>query len=105
MKINFYILLILLLAFSFSNAQSEKTSIEIDSNNVISVSEMNNEVAVVFNNILNVESKKESLLIDASKVKASIARTNSDIRTYFNRERKVDNIKMLFPEINKAVKA
>lgn len=105
MKINFHILLILLLAFSFGNAQSEKTSIEIDSNSLISVSEMNNEVAVAFNNILNVERKEDSLLIDASEVKESIVRTNSDIRIYFNRERKVDNIKMLFPEINKAVKA
>lgn len=103
MKINFYILLILLLAFSFGNAQSEKTSIEIDSNSKIFVSEMNKEIAV--KNSLNVESKEDNLLIDASQIKEAIVRTNSDIRVYFNRERKVDNIKLLFPEINKAVKA
>ena len=105
MKINFYILLILLFAFSLGNAQSENTNIEIESNGVISASKMNDEVAVTFNAILNIESKKDSLLINAAEVKKSLARTNSDIRTYLNRERKVNNIKLLFPELNKAVKA
>lgn len=105
MKINFYIVFILLFAFSLGNAQSDTTNIDIESNSVISISKMNNEVIVAFNTILNVESKKDSLLIDASKVKETISRTNSDIRIYLNRERKVDNIKLLFPEINRAVKA
>lgn len=105
MKTNFYIFLVLLLTFSFGNAQSENTGIEI--NNVMSVSEMNDEVSVAIDT-LNIESKKEEvLLINASELKESIARTNSDIRIYLNRirEKKVDNIKLLFPKINKVTKA
>lgn len=105
MKTNYSLLLILLLSFSFGNAQSEVTSIEVENNSTISVSKMNDEVAVTFNSILNVVNKKEDLLVDASDVKEAIARTNSDIRTYLNRKRKVNNIKVLFPKINKAFKA
>lgn len=105
MKINYFILLTLLLSFSFGNAQSETTSIEVENNSVISVSKMNNEVATTFNSILNIVNEKEDVLIDANSLKETVARTNSDIRTYLNRERKVDNIKMLFPEINKVIKA
>jgi hypothetical protein len=104
MKTNFYILLILLLTFSFGNAQSQNSSIE--TNNVISVSEMNDEVSTTINTV-SVENQKEDLLIDSADLKESIARTNSDIRIYLNRvnEKKVDNIKLLFPKINKITKA
>lgn len=106
MKTNFYILLILLFSFSFGNAQSENSSIEVKTNSVISVSEMNDEVSV---DSLSIEDNKEEtvLLINAAEVKEAIARTNSDIRIYLNRmrEKKVDNIKILFPQINKAIKA
>lgn len=88
MKPTYYILLILLLTFSFGNAQSEVVNTEVELTNVVSV-----------------ETKKESKLIDTSELKATISRTNSDIRIYLNRERKVDNIKLLFPKINKAAKA
>lgn len=102
MKTNFYILLILLLTFSFGNAQSENVSIE---NNVISVSETNEDVSIAIDT-LSVENKKEEvLLIDATELKENIARTNSDIRIYLNRKRKVNNIKLLFPKINKVTKA
>lgn len=104
MKTNFYILLILLLTFSFGNAQSENVSIE---NNVISVSETNEDVSIAIDTLsLSVENKKEEvLLIDATELKENIARTNSDIRIYLNRKRKVNNIKLLFPKINKVTKA
>ncbi len=105
MKTNYSLLLILLLSFTFVNAQSEVSSIEVENNSVISVSKMNKEVTKTFNSVLNVINKKQDLLIDASEVKEVIARTNSDIRTYLNRKRKVDNIKVLFPKINRAVKA
>lgn len=104
MKTNYYILLILLLSFSFSNAQSDVASTEVEFNNTVSVSEMNDEVTVAIDSTLNVVNEKEELLIDASEVKESIARA-SDIRIYLNRERKVENIKLLFPQINKAIKA
>ncbi len=45
------------------------------------------------------------LLISEEELRASIAGTASDIRTYFNKERNVDNIKLLFPKMNKATKA
>tara|TARA_R110002072_G_scaffold300191_1_gene477102 strand:+ start:366 stop:680 length:315 start_codon:yes stop_codon:yes gene_type:complete len=104
MKINFYILLTLLLTFSVGNAQSENLSIE--TNNVISVSEMNDEVSTAVDTV-SVENKKENLLIDSADLKETIARTNSDIRIYLNRvnEKKVDNIKLLFPKMNKVTKA
>ena len=105
MKTNFYILLTLLLTISVGNAQSETIGTEAKTNNVISVSEMNDEVSV---DTLGVENKNEAvLLINASELKETIARTNSDIRIYLNRvnEKKVDNIKLLFPQINKVKKA
>lgn len=105
MKTNFYILLILLLTFSFGNAQSENRSVEVKTNSVISASEINDEVSVTVD-ALSVENKKEEvLLIDATELKENIARTNSDIRIYLNRKRKVNNIKLLFPKINKVTKA
>jgi len=105
MKINFYILLTLLLTVSIGNAQSEAITAEVKTNNV-TVTEMNDEVSTTFDTV-SVESKKENVLIDSADLKESIARTNSDIRIYLNRvnERKVDNIKLLFPQINKAIKA
>lgn len=107
MKTNFYILLTLLFTFSISNAQSTVSTIEVESNNVISVSKTNDDVVAITSNTLNEVNKKEDILIDASQVRESIARTNSDIRIYFNRlrDKKVDNIKILFPKINKATKA
>ncbi len=103
MKTNFYILLTLLLITSIGNAQSE--TVEVKVNNVISVSEMNDDVLV---DTVSIENEKEAvLLINGTELKEAIARTNSDIRIYLNRvnEKKVDNIKLLFPQINKASKA
>ncbi|MEN3324836.1 hypothetical protein VP395_13945 [Mariniflexile soesokkakense] len=89
MKTNFYILIIFLLAFSFGNAQSTTETVNDEITNTVSVSTVENEV----------------ILIDASEVKESIARSNSDIKLYFNRLRNVDNLNLLFPKINKAIKA
>ncbi|TXG39209.1 hypothetical protein [Seonamhaeicola maritimus] len=102
MKTRFYILFILLLSFSIGNAQDTSKAIEIETNETISVSEDNN--MVVVNDTLNI-AKDEVLLISEEDLRATIARTASDIRTFFNRERNVDNIKLLFPKINKAKKA
>ena len=98
MKTNYYILLILLLSFSFANAQSNEVSIETQS---VSISEINKDVTVVLdsasNNIVN-----EELIIDTVKVKEAVARSSSDIKIYFNQLRNIENIKLLFPKINKA---
>jgi hypothetical protein len=45
------------------------------------------------------------LLIDATKVNETIARSSSDIRIYLNRKRKVSNINLVFKGINKATTA
>lgn len=105
MKTNYYILLILLLSFSFVKAQDKVQDVEIESNTVVSVFESNDEVAT--NDTLKVVTEKEDELINASELKESLARSSSDIRIYLNRVRvkKVDNIKLVFPKINKAVKA
>ncbi len=102
MKTNYYILFILLLSFSFANAQSDARNTEKESNTVVSVSK-NNKVVVFSLDIKSInETEKEELLIDSAKLKETIARGNSDIRLYLNRLRNADNIKLLFPKINKA---
>lgn len=98
-----YILLVLVLSFTFANAQSTAKEVTVETTKTVSVSE-DNDTVVVANDTLNTE-KEEVLLISEEELRASIAGTASDIRTYFNRERNVDNIKLLFPKINKAKKA
>ena len=103
MKTNIYILLILLLSFSFGNAQSTEAALEVETSNTISVS--NEDVNITVGTEINTVKENDSLLIDANTLKASIARTASDIRIYLNQKRKVSNISLLFPKINKATKA
>lgn len=103
MKTNFYILLILLLTFSFGNAQSTSQVVEIETNKTISLS-IEDEMASVIAEINSIE-KNDSLLIDAAEVKETIARSSSDIRIYLNRKRKVSNINLVFRGINKAARA
>ncbi|MFL1013383.1 hypothetical protein [Flavisericum labens] len=93
MKTNFYILIVSLLTVSLGNAQStgKVENIEV----VKTVTVENND---------NITNEKDILLIDATELKESIARSSSDIRIYLNRKRKVGNISLVFPKINKAVK-
>ena len=104
MKTNFYILLILLFSFSIGNAQSVEVSSELKISEPISVSINDENVTSVDAEIYTVK-ENDYLLIDANKLKETIARSSSDIRIYLNRERKVGNISFVFPKINKAVKA
>ena len=92
MKTNFYLLLIFLLAFTFGNAQSTTETVKVEINNTVSVSE-------------TATNTTEEMLIDASEIKESIARSTSDIKIYFNRLRNVDNLNLLFPKINNPIKA
>ena len=99
MKTNFIILLILLLTVAVGNAQSG------DSDNVV----------VKTSKIVSVEDDKKldtvntvddnNTLIDTVEFEAILARTTSDIRSYLNRERNISNISLLFPTIEKRVKA
>ncbi|TWO32687.1 hypothetical protein E1J38_007415 [Seonamhaeicola sediminis] len=95
-----YILLVFVLSFAFANAQSTATEVNVETTKTVSVSEDNVEVV---NETL--KTKQDVLIISEEDLRESIARTSSDIRTYFNRERNVENIKLLFPTINKAKKA
>ncbi|SEQ50453.1 hypothetical protein SAMN05421824_1825 [Hyunsoonleella jejuensis] len=83
MKTIFYILFIFLFSFSALSAQNE-----VKANNV--------ETTVTIS-----EAKEATVIIDTVKMKEVIARSSSDIRIFLNRERKIDNIKLVFPEINK----
>ncbi|WJJ98063.1 hypothetical protein [Algibacter luteus] len=102
MKTNIYILLILLLSFSFGNAQSASEVDAIETNKTVSFS-VDAEIAtmMVETNTVN----DDSLLIDVSEFNETIARSTSDIRIYLNRKRKVSNINLVFKEINKAARA
>ncbi len=103
MKKNIYILLILLLSFSFGVAQSNTEKNTIEANKVISVSVNDEDEKVAINNTIEIIKENDTLLIDPAELKESIART-SDIRLYLNRVRNVENITVLFPKINKPVK-
>ena len=98
MKTNYYILFILLLSFSFANAQSTETIVTEES--TTSVSEDNNEV-IVLDSLSTKVIENNDLILDTDKVKENIARSSSDIRIYLNRLRNVDNIKLVFPKMNK----
>jgi hypothetical protein len=101
-----YTLLILLLSVSFANAQSNMISTEAQTVNEVSISEVNDDVTVISRDATSsAVIEKENVMIDASKVKESIARSSSDIRIYLNRLKNVENIKLLFPQINKAKSA
>lgn len=103
MKTNFYILLIFLLAFTFGNAQSTSEVVIVENNNTVSVSQ--DDMQVTVETSTNAANENEVILIDASDVIESIARSSSDIRIYFNQLRNVDNLNLLFPKINQAIKA
>lgn len=82
---NFCLLIVLLLSFSFATAQSteskEKAVVQLDSNK-----------------------EHTSIIAEPSTDKEVLVRT-SDIKTFFNRERKEKNITLLFPQINRIRKA
>ena len=65
-------------------------------------SAQNTDVKKVSTDTVDTES---TIILEPSIIKEAIARSSSDIRIFLNRERKVENIKLLFPKINKARKA
>ncbi|KJD34652.1 hypothetical protein PK35_02445 [Tamlana nanhaiensis] len=99
MKTNLYIFLVLLLSVSFASAQNTSEVTTIETVTVVSVENDNDTIAT------EVNTEKETLLIDAAELKQTIARGASDIRKYLTRERKAGNITVVFPKSNKAVKA
>lgn len=95
MKTN-YILLILLLSFSFASAQDNVEAKKIES--TVMVSQNNEDVTLNVTTTETVSTIKEDVTTEAT-----IAR-NSDIKIYLNHLRNVENIDLLFPKINKTVK-
>jgi hypothetical protein len=93
MKTRFYILLILLLSFSLVNAQKDSTKVK-----AVSVNELNVNPVSKFNLSISTELINVKELNTTNEV---IARSSSDIRIYLNKERNVQNIKLLFPKIYK----
>jgi len=92
-----YILLILLLTFSFASAQENVEAKKIDS--TVMVSQNNEEVTLNVTTNETVSTIKEDVTIEAT-----IART-SDIKIYLNQLRNAENIDLLFPKLNKTFKA
>ncbi|XCF07378.1 hypothetical protein ABI125_05845 [Tamlana crocina] len=92
MKTNLYILIVFLLTVTLGNAQDGEKIATVETNKTVTV-EANDNV------------NNDTLLIDAAELKETVARSSSDIRIYLNKERKVSNITLVFPKINKAVKA
>ena len=76
-----YITLILALSFTVSNAQSE-----------VETKQETKEVVT--------PSLEMDVEIDTLKLKEAISKT-SDIRNFLNRERKVENIQLVFPKMNR----
>ena len=102
MKTNFYIFLILLLSFSFANAQ-ETTSTVVEELTIIennvenSDSEISNKVLDSQNTETTVNDKKEA----SDEGNEIIVRSSSDIRIYLNKVRNVQNINLMFPKVYK----
>ena len=98
MKTNIYILLILLLSFSVANAQDNNVVVG-ETENTVKVSDNNEKVTTALDTI---SVNKKEVKTNTTETKENVARGTSDIRIYLNRVRKVENIKWLFPKINKA---
>lgn len=91
MKTNLYILIVFLLTVTLGNAQDAEKVATLETAKTVTVE--------------NNDTVNNDLLIDAAELKETVARSSSDIRIYLNRQRKVGNITLVFPKINKAVKA
>ncbi len=91
MKTNLYILIVFLLTVTLGNAQDAEKVATLETAKTVTVE--------------NNDTVNNDLLIDAAELKEAVARSSSDIRIYLNRQRKVGNITLVFPKINKAVKA
>ncbi|GGD11017.1 hypothetical protein [Hyunsoonleella pacifica] len=83
MKTNFYILFIFLLSFSAIGAQNDTKTNKVETQVTVS------------------ETTEATVIIDSVKIKETLAKSSSDIRIFLNRERKVENIKLVFPKMNK----
>jgi hypothetical protein len=102
MKSNFYILLILLLSFSFANAQETTSTVveeltNIENNVENSDSEFSNEILNSENTETTVNKNEE----ESNNTNDVIVKSSSDIRIYLNKERNVENIDLIFPKVYK----
>ena len=92
-----------MLAFSIGTAQNAELDQVIEGYKTISVSNIDVLAPSIDAKINNVK-EDDTVLINASELKSTISRTNSDIRIYLYRKRNAGNISFVFPKINKAVR-
>jgi len=98
-----YILLLLALSFSYVNAQQNSDELKKDKLEKIKIEYKVNVVTDSIDGLIN---EPKSFLISEEALKALIISSRvSDIKTLSNRERNVENIKILFPKMNKVKKA
>jgi len=101
----FSLFIVLMALPFFSIAQSEIVIIELDKSEIsISKSYEEPNMANISNIDIEVSLKKKSLLTNTKEIKQEIAK-NSDIRNYINMLRNVSNIEVIFPKMNRFVKA
>lgn len=102
MKTNFYILLILLLSFSFANAQ-ETTITVVEELTIIetNVENSDSEISSEISNSEKTETTVNKNKDESNETNEVIVKSSSDIRIYLNKVRNVQNINLLFPKVYK----
>jgi len=102
MKTNFYILLILLLSFSFANAQ-ETTITVVEELTIIETNVENSdyEISSEISNSEKTETTVNKNKDESNETNEVIVKSSSDIRIYLNKVRNVQNINLLFPKVYK----
>ncbi|MFV0564330.1 MAG: hypothetical protein ACK5NB_00710 [Flavobacteriaceae bacterium] len=98
MKPKFYITLFFLISFSFAKAQNTNVFLKVENNKISSVSVLETQPVKVFKNVQGQLTNNEVFGNSASV-------SFSDLRLYLNRERKIDNLSVLFPKAYKEAKA
>lgn len=98
MKTNFYITLLFLISFSFAKAQSANAFLKVEDCNVSPVSFLETQPVKVFK---TVQVQLNGKVLPGNSVRVGF----SDLRLYLNRERKIDNLSVLFPKTYKEAKA
>jgi len=85
------------------NAQSNVESKKVES--TVMISDNNDNVTSSLENDTTVNTVKEEGKTETIIIEGAVARSSSDIKIYLNRLRNVENIGLLFPEINKVRRA
>lgn len=100
MKTANFILIIVLLSFSFGNAQSKKNGSEVINEPVNSVSQDNIEIYILTKD-LQKDHVQDEKLISIFKLRHNTVKAKSDMHIYLNRilSKNGNNINALFPKM------